>query len=146
MEQTLFFLIVENGVVVNRVIGSTSYMGDNVFPQPEGPDVEIGSTFVESRNLYLPPNVTLEELDSKVSEDLPKLEEKQTFYKKFVESDNFKQNITEDLKKQTTDYLESINRIVDDVKKNPLWILSHQTDFILSGEPFKIRPNLDNEV
>jgi hypothetical protein len=148
-EVTISYLHVENNIVTNSVLGTSTYFLENWIENKYPVDVTIGWKYIPEKNIFLPPNVTEEDLQEQLHDHLVKLKEAQAFYYTFTQSNHYKNGITEELKTSVLDYLKNIAEIIKDVeektKKNIMHFLGSECHQIPT-EPFIDRPNLENEV
>lgn len=135
---------VKDGIIVNRLVGTSAYKHEEWIKE-EYPTA-IGWKQIEE-NLFVPPHMSKEQFDALYSSNLAELEEKQTYYNKLINSTHYKEKLTEDIRKQVMEFYNLLETITQKVKENKGWVISYEEEKGRSlAEPFRLRPNLENEV
>ena len=149
-EVTVLYLHVENGIVVNRVLGSTTYKLDDWVPEVEGPSsvhTAIGSKYSELHNTFLPPGMSDEEATNIINEYSTKLESVLQDRIEYSKTEHFKQSLAEPIKNDIIRQIEELTLLKSNAQKNPVWfLLNNEKRDIIFHEPLNIKPNLENEV
>jgi hypothetical protein len=147
-EQTFNYLVIEDGVVVNRTVGTIDTSFDNwikqTYPTP------IGWKYNSVIGKYIPSDMTTEEFNSIKTNLLSELNEQKTFYVDLVASQHFTNSLTEEKQKEVTSWLEQVNNLITKIENEIGYVIPYTRNMManetLGNEPFSIRPNIENEV
>lgn len=147
---TVTYLHVEDGVVVNRVLGTSTYKQDNWVSDVDGPislNTVVGSKFSEQHKTFLPPGMTDEEAQEILEDFSQKLEDVLKNRKEFVTTEHFENNLVEEIKNNFLWQIKELEMLKQKSQENPIWlILNNEKRDIIFHEPLNIKPNLENEV
>lgn len=141
----MFYIIVENGIIVNRCVGTS----DTSFPGwiKEEYVTDIGWKHNSDLNLYTPQDMTTEDVNNRKNDVINMYTEKKSFYERLVNSNLTFNSYPEETKQKITKYVEDLTNVLEEIKNNPGIILKELSGRIeLNQEPIILRPNLDNEV
>ena len=144
-QPNLIYVEVVDGIVVNRLLGNDAdpLTAENLFIQPY--PVKIGWKKI-NENLYLPPEMTEEEFNTLVNQYKPKINNAKEYYDNLVNSTNYQNNISNELKERVTDFITKINLVHEKINQHDGWILLYVEHKTYYSEPFSVRPNIENEA
>jgi hypothetical protein len=145
-EQTFIYLVVEEGVIVNRCVGTIDTSFDNWIKETY--PTEIGWKYNNDIQKFIPSNLTTEEFNSTKTNILSNLNELKTFYTSFVASANFTNNLNEEKQIEVQSWLEKVNKQITTIENDLGYLIPYARAMVqqVPGEPFSIRPNIENEV
>lgn len=145
-EQTLLYLVVENGVIVNRCVGTIDTSYDNWIKETY--PTHIGWKYNNHIQKFIPSSMTTEEFNSLKTIFLDKLNEQKNFYTSYVGSVGFKTNLTEEKQTEVKLWLENLNKQITTIENDLGYLIPYEYGMVsgVRGEPFSMRPNTENEV
>ena len=145
-EQTFIYLVVEDGVIINRAVGTIDISFEDWIKETY-PTV-IGWKFNSDIDKFIPSDITTEEFNTIKLNLLSELDEQNAFYTSLVTSTHFTNNLTEEKQKEVNSWLEKINKVKTKIENDFGYVIPYVKDMVpnIGSEPFVLRPNIENEV
>lgn len=135
------FLIVENNIVKNIVVGSI----DLADPSWVTVDytVDIGWKYVEQFDVFMRPDWTNEKWQEYVTTNKNTINELKEYYESLIQATHHMETFDAEKQEEIRDYVSSINNKISDIEQHVSNIYNCSDVYL---EPLAVRPNLESEV
>ena len=145
-EQTFTYIVVEDGVIVNRTVGTIDTVFDNWIKETY--PTAFGWKLNETVGAFIPNNMTTEEFNDIKSQIISESQEQKTYYDTLVASEHFLDKISEEKQKEVNNWLSYINKKIIRIEDDNGYVIPYHLNMVseYASEPFSIRPNIENEV
>jgi hypothetical protein len=141
----IIYVEVKDGIVVNRLLGSTGNPLDaeNLFLLKY--PVAIGWKQI-SEDMFIPSTMTEEEWNILSVKTKQSINTTKEYYDKFVLSAHYINDVPEETKKQIQTFIKEFAEVHEKINQHDGWILNYLENILSYGEPLRPRPNIEIEV
>ena len=140
----LIYLEVNDGIVVNRLLGNP------VGSRPENCYVETYPAYPGWKQInedtFIPSDMTEEEFETLANSTKQEISETKQYYDNLFASSHYQNNLTNEIKNAVDLFISNFNFVYEKVNQHKGWTLAYLDKKIYYGEPFSVRPNIENEV
>jgi hypothetical protein len=141
----IIYVEVKDGIVVNRLLGSTGNPLDaeNLFLLKY--PVAMGWKQI-SEDMFIPSTMTEEEWNILSVKTKQSINTTKEYYDKFVLSAHYINNVPEEMKERIQTFIKEFAEVHEKINQHDGWILNYLENILSYGEPLRPRPNIEIEV
>jgi len=143
-DPNLVYLHVENDVVVNRLLGNP------VAAAPENCYVQTYPVYPGWKKInedtFIPSEMTEEEFNTIADATKQEIIETKEYYDNLVASSHYQNNLSDEVKLSVDLFVSNFNFVYEKINQHKGWAIEYLQQKLSYGEPFTVRPNIENEV
>ena len=141
----IVYVEVKDGIVVNRLLGSTGNPLDaeNLFLLKY--PVAMGWKQI-SEDMFIPPTMTEEEWNILSVDTKQSINTTKEYYDSLVTSAHYTNNIPAEMKEEIQRFIREFAEVHEKINIHDGWILNYLENKLSYREPLRVRPNIEIEV
>jgi len=141
----IIYAEVKDGIVVNRLLGSTGNPLDaeNLFLLKY--PVAMGWKQI-SEDMFIPPTMTEEEWNILSVSTKQSINTTKEYYDNLVTSAHYANNIPAEIKDEIQRFIREFAEVYEKINQHDGWILNYLENKLSYREPLRVRPNIEIEV